>query len=149
MRPILVATLLLLPAGVLSGQSGPQDSVAVVRVLDEFQAALKAGDSLAVLRLLAPDAIILEAGGIESLTEYRSHHLPADIGFSRATERKPGPVRVRVAGAVAWAWSTAETTGTLQGQAVNSLGAELAVLTRTSSGWRLQAVHWSSRRRRP
>ena len=147
---LLLSCLLLVPpsGGQVQGQATAADSLAVVQVLERFHAALRAGDSTGALRLLAPDAVIVETGGIESLAEYRSHHLPADIGFAKANERKPGPVSVRVVGSVAWAWSTSETAGTAQGQPVTSLGAELAVLTRSADGWRIQSIHWSSRRRR-
>lgn len=147
MRVLLPALLLALP-GVLHGQATQSDSVAIVQILDRFQAALYAGDSSAVLNMLAPDAVILEGGGIETLAEYRKQHLPADIRHAKSTTRKAGPTSVRVMGSVAWAWSTAETTGTSQGQTTRSVGAELAVLSRTADGWRIQAIHWSSRRRR-
>ena len=149
MRLSILAVLVALHFGGLQGQAQSSDSAAVVQTLERFQAAFKAGDSAAVLRLLAPDAVVLEGGGIETLMEFRSHHLAADIRFAQSSERKPGPVHVRVAGSTAWAWSTAESVGTGQGQAVTSVGAELAVLTRTTLGWQIQAIHWSSRRRRP
>jgi hypothetical protein len=37
----------------------------------------------------------------------------------------------------------------MNGRAINSSGAELMVLVRTSSGWKISAIHWSSRARRP
>lgn len=145
---VLLSVLLLTFPGVLQGQATQSDSGAIVRVLERFQAALHAGDSSAVLSLLAPDAVILEGGGIETLAEYRKQHLPADISHAKSTARDAGPVSVRIMGPVAWAWSTAETTGTSQGQTSRSVGAELVVLSRTTDGWRIQAIHWSSRRRR-
>ena len=149
MRFPLSLLLLAAPAGgLLEAQTAAADSLAVVQVLERFHAALRAGDSTGALRLLAPDAVIVETGGIETLAEYRSHHLPGDISYAKANERKPGPVSVRVVGSVAWAWSTSETTGTSQGQPFTSLGAELAVLKNSADGWRIQSIHWSSRRRR-
>jgi hypothetical protein len=38
--------------------------------------------------------------------------------------------------------------GEFRARAVNSVGAELAVLTRAGDGWRIRAIHWSSRARR-
>ena len=49
-----------------------------------FHAALAAGDSAAALALLAPDAVVLESGEVETRAEYAAHHLAADIEFSRA-----------------------------------------------------------------
>lgn len=57
-------------------------------------------------------------------------------------------MHVSVRGDVAWASSTSTTTGQLRGRAVNSPGAESMVLTREPTGWRIRAIHWSSRARR-
>ena len=124
------------------------DSAAVVAAVHAFHAALARGDSAAAIALLAPDVRILESGGIETLADYRAHHLGADIAFARAVPATRGPVGVTVRGDVAWAVSTSETKGEFRGRAVNSAGAELMVLTRAAGGWRISAIHWSSRARR-
>ncbi|HEX9563955.1 MAG TPA: nuclear transport factor 2 family protein [Gemmatimonadaceae bacterium] len=124
------------------------DSAAVVAVVGKYHAALAAGDSTAALALLSPDAVILETGGIETHDEYRSHHLPGDIRFAMAVRSERGPVRVRVNGDVAWASSTSVTQGEMNGQAINSAGAELMVLVRAGQEWKITAIHWSSRQRR-
>jgi ketosteroid isomerase-like protein len=114
-----------------------------------YGAALAAGDSATALDLLAPDAVILESGAVETREEYRSHHLPGDIAFARAVRSEDSPARVTIVGDAAWAWSTSVTQGEYRGRAVNSAGAELMVLTRGSDGrWRIRAIHWSSRARR-
>jgi ketosteroid isomerase-like protein len=97
------------------------------------------------MRLLAPDAIILESGGEESRAEYQSHHLPADIAYARSTRTTRSPVRVEVRGDVAWASSTSTSAGESRGRPSSSAGAELMVLTRTAGGWSITAIHWSSR----
>jgi ketosteroid isomerase-like protein len=124
------------------------DSVEVARTVERFHAALVRGDSAAALALLAPGATILESGGVETVADYRAHHLPADIEFARAVPSVRGAARVTVRGDVAWATSTSETKGEFRGRAVNSAGAELMVLTRAADGWRISAIHWSSRARR-
>ena len=129
------------------GQSG--DSAAVAAVVARYHDALAAGDSASALVLLADDAVILESGGVETREEYRSHHLPGDIGFARAVKSERTPPRVTVKGDVAWAVSTSTTQGETNGRQINSAGAELMVLTRTPQGWRISAIHWSSRQRRP
>lgn len=130
-----------------AAQTQVPDSTAVRAVVTQFHAALSRGDSTAALALLGDDAVILEAGGIESRTEYRAHHLPADIRFAMTVPSTPGPLWVVLEGNVAWVVSTSETTGTYDGRSINSVGAELIVLARTSQGWRIRAIHWSSRRR--
>ena len=125
------------------------DSADVVAVVERFHAALSAGDSAGAMALLAPDAIILESGGLETREEYRSHHLPGDMAYAKSMKSTRKPVRVTVRGDVAWASSTSITTGESRGRAVNSAGAELVVLARTAAGWRISAIHWSSRTIRP
>lgn len=124
------------------------DSSDVAAVVHRYHAALAAGDSGAALALLAPDAVVLESGSVESRDEYRSHHLPADIEFARAVPGERGPVMVRVRGDVAWASATSTTRGEFRGRQVNSSGAELMVLSREPDGWKIRAIHWSSRTRR-
>lgn len=125
------------------------DSAEVARVVTAYHHALSQSDSAAALALLASDAVILESGGAETREEYRSHHLPGDIAFVSALPGQRTPVRVTVRGDVAWAWSTSITQGEYRGRQINSAGAELMVLTRTPGGWRISAIHWSSRARRP
>ena len=134
-------------AATVSQPAAQGDSAAVAAAVHAFHAALARGDSAQALALLAPGATILESGGVETVAEYRGHHLPADIDFARAVPATRSPVRVTVRGDAAWAVSTSETKGEFRGRAVNSAGAELMVLTRTADGWRISAIHWSSRRR--
>lgn len=131
------------------GAAPPNDSAAVAAVLGAFHAALAAGDSAAALALLAPDALILESGGLEPREDYRTHHLPGDIGFARAVPSQRGAPLVRIQGDVAWTVTSSTTQGTFRERAINSAGIELAVLTREPGGWTIRAIHWSSRTRRP
>jgi uncharacterized GH25 family protein/ketosteroid isomerase-like protein len=131
------------------GTAMASDSAAIVAVVERYHEALARGDSATALSLLAPDAVILESGGLETRAEYRSHHLPGDIAFSRAVRRERGPIRVVVQGDVAWVSSTSTSQGEYGGRAINSTGAELMVLTRESGDWRIRAIHWSSRAIRP
>lgn len=129
-------------------QTSPADSAAVVAVVERFHGALASGDTATAMSLLSPDVVVLESGGLESRGEYRSHHLPADMEFARSVPRERGPVRVRVDGGIAWAASTSVSQGRFRDREINSQGAELMVLRRTDDGWRIEAIHWSSRNRR-
>lgn len=124
------------------------DSAEVAATVERFHQALAAADSAAALALLTGDVEILESGGVESRQEYRSHHLGSDIEFARAVPSRRGPLRVHVAGDVAWTTSTSTSEGEFRGRAINAAGAELMVLRRTPQGWRIAAIHWSSRARR-
>lgn len=132
-----------------SSAASQGDSVSVVALVERFHAAMAAGDSATIMALLAPDAVILESGGVETRAEYQSHHLAGDIAYAKSMKTTRGPLRVTVRGDVAWASSTSATTGESRGRQVNSTGAELMVLTRTPAGWRISAIHWSSRSQRP
>lgn len=133
---------------VTAGEPAVVDSLAVVAAVRRFHAALRAGDSTTVLRLLAGDAEVLESGGRETRAEYRSHHLGADIEFVQAVRSTVRDMRATVRGDVAWVTSTSESAGTFRKSEINSVGAELMVLSRTSDGWQIRAIHWSSARRR-
>lgn len=147
LRPIFLA--LAIAAGILPGSANAQaprgEQQAVVDVVRAFHDAIAQGDSLAALRLLAEDALILESGGLETRSDFRSHHLPADITFARAVPVQRADPVVTVVGDVAWVVSTSRTTGTLRDRPINSAGAELVVLTRAPAGWQIRAIHWSSR----
>ncbi|HEX9893759.1 MAG TPA: nuclear transport factor 2 family protein [Gemmatimonadales bacterium] len=133
------AIAILTPVGALSA-AAPSDSSEVAAIVERYHAALA---------LLADDVVILESGGRESRDDYRAHHLAADIAFARAVLSQRGPMTVRVRGDVAWVTGTSTTQGEYRGRPVNSTGAELMVLSREAGGWRIRAIHWSSRSRRP
>jgi ketosteroid isomerase-like protein len=144
---ILIAALLAGAASPLAAQSTGKDSAAVLAVVDAFHAAMTAGNAAGLMQLVAADAVFLEAGGVETRAQYESSHLPADIEFEKSVSSKRSPARVVVVGDAAWATSTSETVGTFQGRAVDSIGTELMVLSREPGGWRIRAIHWSSRAR--
>jgi ketosteroid isomerase-like protein len=148
MFPRLALALLALSALPVGAGAQQSDSAAVASVVERFHAALASGDSAAALALLAPDVTVLESGGLETLAEYRSHHLPGDIQFAQAVPRSRAPIKVTLAGDMAWATSTGVTQGEYRGRAINSNSAELMVLTRSGGGWLIRAIHWSSRARR-
>ncbi|HVF40072.1 MAG TPA: nuclear transport factor 2 family protein [Gemmatimonadaceae bacterium] len=130
-------------------QASRADSIAVADVVNRFHRALSAGDSSAALSLLAVDAVVLESGGMESRSEYRSHHLPSDMKFAQAVKSVRAPLKVVVEGGTAWTVSTSTTQGQFNTRAINSVGAESMVLSKTSTGWKIRSIHWSSRNRRP
>jgi ketosteroid isomerase-like protein len=128
-----------------NGAAQASDSAAVADVVGGFHDALASGDSARALALLAPQARILEGGGVETVEEYASGHLPADMAFAAAVPRERGPLQVVVHGDVAWAMSTSVARGTYRDREIDSRGAELVVLSRHEEGWRIEAIHWSSR----
>lgn len=150
---ILVAALSISALGATGVRKLPPstsiDSIAVAKVVNEFHTALSTGDNAKALSLLAPDAVVLESGGIESRAEYASHHLPGDIEFAKAVASTSGALQVTVYGTSAWTAATSTTEGQFKGRAINSVGAESMVLTKRDRVWRIRSIHWSSRRRAP
>lgn len=129
--------------------SQASDSATAIVAVERFRAALSRGDSAAALDLLAPDVVVLESGGVETRSEYRSHHLAADIQYARAVPGSHTLAHAAVHGDVAWVSSTSVTKGQVKGRAIDSVGAELIVLSRrdAQSPWHIRAIHWSSRRK--
>jgi len=144
-------------AVVLAGLVVPSDTTAarqasaagqIIAVVSEFHAALSTGDSATALRLLDQDAIILESGEVETRDEYRAHHLQADIEFARAVPSKRTVLSVTVVGDGGWIASKSENVGRIGTRSINSVGAELMVLRKRDTGWKIAAIHWSSRTRK-
>ena len=125
-------------------QSMPADAAAVEAIARGFHQALASGDAAGALRLLAADAVILESGARETREEYAAHHLREDIEFARAVPVQRGPIQVTVNGSTAWASSTGRLQGTFRARPVDVAVAELMVLSRTTAGWEIRAIHWSS-----
>ena len=142
----LGVALIVAPIGAQTPSAATAD---VQKVVDAFHAGLKAGDTAAVMTLFAPDVLLLEAGGIETRAEYELKHLPGDVEFEKSVTTSFKPYRVMVAGDAAWAVNTNEYKGTFRDRPVDSVGVELMVLTRDAAGWRIRAIHWSSRARKP
>jgi ketosteroid isomerase-like protein len=141
---VTVALTLFRPA--VAWAQSPEGEV--VATIDAYHVALASGDSTAALALLADDVTILESGAVEDKEHYRSGHLAGDMRFAQAVQRERGEIHVAVVGEVAWAWSTSVTQGRVGERDIDSQGAELMVLARTGDGWRIRAIHWSSRARR-
>ncbi len=148
MRIWFTAAIVLLCG--ISESSTAQQAVAAAEVVRAFHQAMEDGDSVGVLRLLDPEVLIFESGGVEaSRDEYRSHHLPADIAFSRATEREVVDTWSEIEGDLAVVMARTRTTGTFREREINLRGVETMVLVRRDDGWKIVHIHWSSRRVRP
>ncbi len=124
----------------------PEDCGGVTTVVEAFYGAMKAGDPAAAMRTIAPGAMFLEGGRLETRAEYESTHLPADIQFEQQVNGKRSPLDITFNGDTAWVVATTEYEGTFQDVPVHFISAQLMVLTRTEGAWLIRSVHWSSRR---
>ena len=136
------ATALCLSACATPPAPNPAEVTAAV---ESFYAAIKKGDAAAAMSLIAPDAVFLESGKLETRAEYESNHLPADIEFESQVTGKLRPMQVTFNGDTAWVIALTEYAGTFEGDPVDFISAQLVVLTRDSGSWRIRSIHWSSR----
>ena len=144
----LTAVLLLgLAAGTVACQRAADieaETAAVTAVVDAFYGAMKTADTNAAMALIAEDALLVEGGRLETRAEYESNHLPADIEFEQAVAGKRTSMRVTVDRDAAWVIATTEYHGTFEERPLDFVSAQLMVLTRQDSGWKIRTIHWSS-----
>lgn len=130
-----------------AAQPAPVNDADVVSTLEGFYSAMKTGDADKAMSFIAPDAVFVESGRLETRAEYEKNHLPADIGFEKQVDGKRGTWQVHSDGNAAWAIATTDFEGTFDGSPVSFISAQLAVLTRADDRWLIRSVHWSSQRR--
>lgn len=135
----------VVPGGGQVADGNTVDATAVKAAVREFHDALADGDSARALELLHPNVRIFEGGHAETLAEYRSGHLAADMEFSSAVERKIVHEQVFGGSRRTAYLSEYHMTGTFRGEDVEAHGTETMVLLRTADGWRIRHIHWSSR----
>jgi ketosteroid isomerase-like protein len=140
-----LATLAAVPAVVAESES-PSPDKAIIAAVDGFHEALKRGDAEAAMKMLAPDATILESGASQTREEYGREHLAEDIAFANATSSTRLTANVGWEAKAAWTVSTYRTNGSFEGKSIDIIAAELVVLTQTPDGWRIRSIHWSSRK---
>ena len=142
--PLLLLTGLWMPGCTRSAGDVGAD---VRAVLESFYGAMKTGDTATAMAQIAPDAIFVESGRLETRDEYEKNHLPADIAFEKQVEGKRGEWRITVNGDTAWAIASTEFVGTFDTVPVDFVSTQLAVLTRDDGRWLIRSIHWSSMRR--
>lgn len=138
----LTAILLWVPA--CAPKPPVHTDAEVASVLESFYGAIKKGDAKAAMSVIAPDAMFVESGKLETREQYEKNHLPLDIDFERQITGKRGPLRVTFAGDTAWIIVTTEYDGTVDGGPVAFASSQLMVLTKGDEGWKIRSIHWSS-----
>lgn len=146
MRKLHLCLLLLFTLAACAPSSENAEA-AVQAAVDAFHTALKTGDSKGAMALIAPDAVFIEAGNIETRQQYEENHLPADIEFEREIQSRQTTQRLVVEGDVAWVVLTSDLSGTFQGSEIALDGYTLMILSRQDGAWKIRSAHWSSRRR--
>jgi ketosteroid isomerase-like protein len=126
------------------GQAAP-DPAEVTAAIEGFYAAIRKGDPAAAMSFIAADAVFVESGRLETRDEYEKNHLPSDIEFESQVSGKRRPMQIKFEGDTAWVIAETEYAGTFEGDPVDFISAQLAVLTRESGRWMIRSIHWSSR----
>ena len=138
MRTFLL--LLLLLSGIASAND------AAMSCLEQFHHALASGDQKQALQLLRDDALIFESGYAENKSDYAAHHLAADIDYANATKTQAGVATVNCDTQLCLVTRQSETSGHFNSKPVHSITMETAVLKLQDGAWRIQHIHWSSRK---
>lgn len=120
---------------------------AIQAVVESYHEALKSGNRESAVELLSADVMVLEGGYLETAEEYLSHHLEADMEFSAAVTGEREVVQAVVEGNVGWVIAKSSSKGEFRGREIDAAGAELMILRKESGGWKIRAIHWSSRNR--
>ena len=115
-------------------------------IVKTFHSALASGGAAQVEQLLDPNVLIMEGGNVErSRQEYASRHLKSDLKFmtsvSYTLERQSGDT----VGDLAWVASESRLIGKSATKPVELVSTESLVLRKTSAGWKIVHIHWSSR----
>ena len=138
----LIALMACLPACSPAPAPAPPSEADVKAVVDAFYGGVTAGDTGAVMQLIAPDAVFVESGKIETRAEYEANHLPADIEFESQVKAVRGPARVTFDGRdTAWVISRAEYD---EGNPEKYINTQLMILTHDTGDWRIRSISWSS-----
>lgn len=150
MKPVLIslafAALVAFSSPALADEAAsPSAAKSPIEAVVAFGAALEAGDEAALVSLLAADVQIAESGGIErSLEEYRSHHMAADITFSKAVETTVLDRRVYEGSGLVTILTESVSKGTFRDKPINSRLMETMILQETGGAWKIVHIHWSS-----
>ena len=133
------------PAVPTAAPGGRSTMAAPVRVVDGFFRALAAGDTRSATALLDPQVTIYESGSVEpSRQEYSAHHLASDVAFLKAVKYRLLSRTGESVGDLAWVATEARMTVVARGKPADSLNTETMVLRKTSDGWHIVHIHWSS-----
>ena len=130
-----------LAASCTSTTSKATDEADVKAAIESFYAAMKTGDTTAAMAMLAPDAMFVESGRLETRQQYEENHLPSDIDFEKDHTGTRGPWNIKVNGDTAWGIASTEY------KEAGFVSMQLAVVSRGEDGkWLIRSIHWSSMR---
>jgi hypothetical protein len=124
----------------------PSTFAAAASVVDAFHEALKSRKRDDAQALLDDQVQIYEQGHVErSKSEYASHHLDSDIEFTAATQTSQTARTGAMIGDLTYVSTESRISGSFEDKPIDMISLETMLLRRTSAGWRIVHIHWSSR----
>ncbi|MEQ9280452.1 MAG: nuclear transport factor 2 family protein [Balneola sp.] len=145
MRKFTYTLLMLFISSIALVAQETNDKEMIAKTLSDLETAIIENDSERAGEILHDDVTILEGGGMETKSEYLSHHFHSDGKFLSAMNREEVSQEISVEGNMAWVTSKTKMTGTYSGRDIDLSSLELAVLKKENGMWRVIALHWSSR----
>ncbi|MFY0685191.1 MAG: nuclear transport factor 2 family protein [Balneola sp.] len=145
MRKLTYILLMLFISSITLVAQETNDKEMIAKTLSDLQTAIINNDSEQAGKILHEDVTILEGGGVETKTQYLSHHFHSDGKFLSAINREGVSQEISVEGNMAWVTSKTKMTGTYSGREIDMSSLELAVLKKENNLWKIVALHWSSR----
>ncbi|MBO6620405.1 MAG: nuclear transport factor 2 family protein [Balneola sp.] len=145
MRKFTYTLLMLFISSIALVAQETNDKEMIAKTLNDLETAIVENDSEKAGEILHDDVTILEGGGMETKSEYLSHHFHSDGKFLSAMNREELSQEISVEGNMAWVTSKTKMTGTYSGRDIDLSSLELAVLKKENGMWKVIALHWSSR----
>jgi ketosteroid isomerase-like protein len=145
MRKFTYTLLILFISSIALVAQETNDKEMIAKTLSDLETAIVENDSKKAGEILHDDVTILEGGGMETKSQYLSHHFHSDGKFLSAMNREEVSQEISVEGNMAWVTSKTKMTGTYSGREIDLSSLELAVLKKENGMWKVIALHWSSR----
>ena len=112
---------------------------------DQLAEAFTNGDVDVLRRIVAPDVLIFESGGVESsLVEYEGHHMLADMEFMKAMQREEISQQMSNSDDLATVFTRSRLFGSYKGKEIDLNSTETLVMKKMNGKWKVVHIHWSS-----
>lgn len=145
MKRISTLVLILLASLTSAVAQDTTDKISIGKALNDFETAIVNNDSEKAGKILHDEVTILEGGGMETKSQYLSHHFHSDGKFLAAINREEVSQDIKIEGNVAWVSTNTTMKGNYSGRDIDLTSLELAVLKKENGQWKIVALHWSSR----
>ena len=138
----ILASLLIL--GFSSAPLLADDAISPTQVADQFDQAIKDGNTDLMRKILDDNVLIYEAGKVEaSLEEYASHHMEADIAFMSQMEKTVLSRKAFEHDDMAVVSTQYKMRGDYKGRFIDKITMETLVLKKYDGAWKVIHIHWS------